>query len=1134
MLDGCWTAAGRLGGESLGFFTMFRKRDLSRWMAWMRVMAGLLLATQNVRSSESKSGDEFFERKIRPVLVERCYKCHSGQSEKLKGGLRLDSREGLIRGGDTGPIVVPGEPHRSRLLEAIRYENQELQMPPKGKLPETEIADIDRWIGMGAPWPSAGNGEQAVSGARGQAAFDLRQRRQEHWAWQSLRRPAVSTVKRGGWRRNPVDDFILAELEKRGLEPAAEADRRTIIRRLYFDLWGLAPSPAEVEEFERETSAGAYERLVDRLLAGPAFGERWGRHWLDLVRYSETLGHEFDYSVPNAWRYRDYVIRALNSDVRYDQWVMEHVAGDLLAQPRMHEQFNESVIGTAFYWFGQQTHSPVDVRQHQADVVENQVDVLSKTFLGLTVACARCHDHKFDAISTSDYYSLYGVLTSSRYGQRSIREADWLSTTGNDLRQLKEEIRHAAAAAWDQEARGLGANLLGALRAGDDSDKTDLDRKRLARWREALKRGRGLNPTHPARAVADLLADKRMIEDAVFARWLTEARKGGSNGGDETEVFVEMGKTPLVDWFRDGEAFQVGTIPRGELIVDGDKLRLLSHAAAHSGELARTAEGVLRSPTFEIGKRYMHLLVSGRESRLNVFVDNFALIQDPIYGSLRRVVNEPAFKWMTVDLGMWKGHRAYLEFSDIAAPDLAGGGQRNGYDRNGWISLAKVVFSESATTPVEEFGGLASLLGKEIDGIRRVDDLVLALERRTRETLAAWNEGSRKDEPSREQIAWLEWLVSNDLLEPEEGSQESHRLRKLRRTFSELEGRVPISERVPAMVDGTGLDEFVFVRGNPRTLGERVPRRFLEALGGTGIFKKGSGRLELAEQMIDEENPLVARVMANRVWLHLFGRGIVATPDDFGVLGRRPTHPELLDWLGDYFRREGEWSIKGLIRLLTTSSTYRMSSRTEQAKASEIDPENLWWHRMPVRRMEGEAMRDTMLALAGRLDRTMFGPPVPLYLDEFMEGRGRPAKSGPQDGNGRRSIYIETRRNFLAPMMRVFDTPVPFTTVGRRTVSNVPAQSLILMNDPFVIAQAEQWAIRVLSVKGDRDERIRRLYAEAFGRTPTAAELQRSMRFLADQGRAYGLRADEAVDSVAVWSDYCHALLNVKEFVFVN
>lgn len=987
----------------------------SRFNTSTRLGLAFLLVLAVVRPGHADPAIEFFEKRVRPVLVEHCYRCHSAEAPRLRGGLRVDSRAALLAGGDTGPALVPGEPAASLLLEAIRYTNVDLQMPPKGKLEEAAIADLARWISEGAVWPAD---TTVAADAAQEEAFNLEARRQAHWSWRPITLQPPPSVQDPAWVRQPTDAFLLARLEEQGLRPAPVAPAAPRVRRLWFDLVGLPPDPGTVEGFAADPSPAAWARLVDSLLASPRFGERWARHWLDLVRYAETLGHEFDYPLPNAWRYRDYVIRAFNEDVPYDRFAREHVAGDLEDPPRRHatEGFNESVIGTGFYWLGQRPHSPVDVKQHQADVLDDQIDVLTKTFLGLTVACARCHDHKFDAISTRDYYALYGILSSARYAQRALVPVAEASPSLSELQALRRALTGLP---------GIGTG------AGSPAD--------------------GAVPEPPTRGAT------------VFADFATQDYKG---------------------WFTEGEAFGRGPVEPGHLIVlTTNQVAVTTRRVAHSAAISRRLEGVLASPTFVITQRFVHVLAAGRASRIKVPVENFTMIRDPIYGGLKRWLDHDGFRWVTFDLGAWLGRRAFLEFHDGRTPDLAEDGGKAGAAPDGYLAVAAVLFDDQTEPP-----GTATGNG----GVRMVS--------------------ISPDSPAAPLLA----------------------------TWHALEAGLPQLPRAPGMIEGTGLDEAVFIRGNPRNPGDVVPRRFLEALSGgdRGIATHGSGRRELARAITAPDNPFFARVLVNRVWLHLFGRGLVPTPDDFGVLGEAPSHPELLDWLADWFRSQGQWSVKRLIRLLVTSHAYQMSSRPADRQAEEADPENRWWHRTPLRRLEGEAIRDAILAVSGRLDVTPFGPSVPAHLTEFMDGRGRPGRSGPLDGDGRRSIYLEVRRNFLSPLMRTFDTPVPFTTVGRRTVSNVPAQSLILLNDPFVQAEAARWAQRVLEDgPTPASERVDRLYRQAFGRAAMPLEQRQAQEFLQAQAARY-----QGVDSTIgdasqdrrVWADLCHVLFNVKEFIYLD
>jgi mono/diheme cytochrome c family protein len=958
------------------------------------VLLTTLLAVAGIARGADEARVQFFETKVRPVLAEHCFACHSGQAKKLKANLLLDTPAGLLKGGDTGPSVVPGHPEQSRLIDAINYRNVDLQMPPKRKLTEQQIADLTAWVKMGAPWPNAPPAAATVPAGEG---FDLEKRKASHWSWQPVRPVTAPPVKNAAWPRNEIDTFILAKLEAKGLTPAPPAERATLIRRATFDLLGLPPTPAEVEAFVNDPSTNAFETVVDRLLASPHFGERWGRHWLDLVRYAETFGHEFDYVIPNARQYPLYVIRALNADVPYDQFVREHVAGDLLPNPRLHptEKFNESLIGSGFWYLGEQVHGPVDVRQHQADRVDNQIDVFGKTFLGLTVACARCHDHKFDAISTKDYYALYGVLESTRMQQAFL---DPEGKVGEVVARMKA-------------IRAEGNRVLGSSGSGSPASAG--------------------SPTPPG-------------------------------------TFETFNHPDYRNWFPTGWAFGDAPTQAREWDSSSRTPRLAPPGVAHSGLLSNKLRGVLRSRSFIVPKESIdyRLAGTGGGAQVRLIIDGYTM--DVYNGVIFPGISFPVdtggkFKWHRQDTKMYAGHRAHLELND---------------EGDGWIAVDEIRFNDDPSTarPSDE----------------KPDESQIA-----------------PSEPLAEFVKRLDAEASN----------------------------LPAPVRALAVTDGEGTDGRVFIRGSHKNLGDPVPRRFLEAIAGKdqSTVSAGSGRLALAQRVTDPSNPLTARVFVNRVWHHLFGRGIVPSVDDFGVMGQPPTHPELLDHLADRFVREG-WSTKKLIRAMMLSATYQMSSRPTGARTNELDPQNTFLHHMPVRRLEAEAIRDAILAVSGRLDRTVYAPTVDVHLTPFMEGRGRPQQSGPLDGAGRRSIYVAVRRNFLPPMMLAFDFPVPFNTIGRRTISNVPAQALILLNDPFVIEQARVWADKVLadtSLTTPR-QRVTMMYQQAFSRAPTEQELDEAIAFLHAQGATLGLPTEQRMNDPRVWADLAHVLFNVKEFIFVN
>ncbi len=1108
------------------------------------VLVGALLAPTAWAASPSPEALEFFEKRVRPLLAENCYPCHG--PTRQRGGLRLDRVDSLLKGGDRGPAIRAGDPEKSLLIRAIRYTDEELRMPPKSRLKEEQIQALTAWVRMGAPVPSA-----ASTPAVGRIAnpsskdFNLAERRQ-HWAYQPVQPRTLPTVRSRDWCTSPIDFFMLAKLEAAGLSPAPPADKRTLIRRLTFDLIGLPPAPADVEAFVHDTAADAWEKVVERLLASPHYGERWARHWLDLVRFAQTLGHEFDFDLFNAWRYRDYVLRAFNQDLPYDQFVLEHLAGDLLPKPRRHptEGYNESILGTGFFWLGEGKHSPVDIRQEQADRIDNQIDVLGKAFLAQTIACARCHDHKFDALATKDYYTLAGYLKSSRYQQAFIDPPERITVKAQQLADLKGPMRAGMLADWAGQTDRTAYYLLAAWRArparpkaGDMTEvarESGLDAACLERWVKALRQGDLNQPQHPLYAWAQLAAEPPAAEpfaarrQALLEKLRTE-QTSARHADARSVVFEDFDYPDYAGWSVTGDAFGLGPSRAGDFLLRTDSsqpiARFVPGGWAHSGLLSGRLEGVLRSRPFTLDKRYIHYRAAGRGSQINLVIDGFPLNRDPIYGGLTLDLKDDALAWRVMDVGMWQGHRAYIEILDSTTslltkplpPEAEAGRPGNGY-----VLVDEIRSSDSSVPPPAAPNPV---------NLQVLDDPAVTslgtLAQRYQQLLTEAVGNGRPDRAAT--VEWLNWLLQSGLLEnsaPPGGS-----LARLVEQSQRLEASIPAPRRALAMADGAGEDEFVFLRGNYKTPGECVPRRLPEVLARSQppAPQDGSGRLELARRLVDPANPLLARVLVNRLWQHHFGQGIVRTPDDFGRMGELPTHPELLDYLAAEFVRRG-WSLKHMHRLMVLSSTYRMASRGDP-RAEQVDPSNRLLHRMPIRRLEAEAIRDALLAIAGRLDCQLYGPGILPYLTPFMEGRGRPKSSGPLDGAGRRSLYLDVRRNFLNPMFLAFDYPIPFTTIGRRSVSNVPAQALTLMNDPFAMQQARIWAERILA---DPDtpaaDRIQHLYQTAYGRPPTAAELDEALSFVAQQGKRYG----SSCDDLRAWADLCHVLINVKEFIFIH
>jgi hypothetical protein len=843
---------------------------------------------------------EFFEKKIRPVLAEKCYGCHGPESKPPQGGLRLDTREGLRKGGDSGPAITPGDPANSLLIEAISYKNPDFKMPPGGKLSDQRIADFTEWVKLGAPDP-----REASAAPPARKGIDFAAAR-KFWSFQPLKQSPPDSS---------IDKFLRAKLEENHLESAPPADKRTLIRRVTFDLTGLPPTPGEVADFLADHSPAAFSKVVDRLLASPHYGEHWARHWLDLVRYAETNGHEFDNDKIDAWRYRDYAIRAFNQDVPYNQFVKEHIAGDLLPEKRLSldRAYWESPLGTSFYWFGEVLNSATDSVKSRADEVDNQIDVLSKTFLGLTVACARCHDHKFDPIPTADYYSLAGILHSTALHETVIDSPD---------RELQ----------------------IASLRSG------------------------------VAPRTGDIVFD--------------DFQKPGYDG-----------------WRITGQAF--GSAPAG--------------GAASSFGGSDRLMGSLTSKPFVMPKLFVHVRMAGSkcDPRLKERAPlRFTVVTNGFKSEQLIPDGSDSQRWRTMRMTKEIGRSCYFEIVD-RSPE-------------GHIAVSKIVFSDSEKPP-----------------------------------------------------------------EPAQAIPES--------TFATI------------AADEDPHDVRIHIRGNHLNLGDPAPRRFLQVIAGGDQppIRNGSGRLQIAEKIASAGNPLTARVIVNRIWKYHFGYGLVRTTDNFGKTGDPPTHPELLDYLARRFI-EGGWSVKAMHRLILSSAAYQMSSRADPA-AAKADPENKLLQHFPVRRLEAEAIRDSILTVAGTLDEQMLGPSVPPYISKFQEGRGQP-ESGPLDGARRRSIYIQVRRNFLTPMFLAFDYPLPISTIGRRSISTVPSQALILMNDEFMELESREWARKLASQESDSRRRVTRMYETAFARPPEDWECADAIEFVKTQS----------------WADLAHVLMNSAEFIYVR
>lgn len=1005
------------------------------------LIAVLTLLDRNASAQLSPDQVEFFESRIRPILAQECYECHNSRGQR-KGGLILDHRVAWQQGGDSGPLLVPGDPAGSLLMQAIRHELPDLKMPKAGaKLDEAIIADFEKWIAMGAPDPRDAPPSEA------QLAADtdweaIRKRRQGWWSFQPITSPPVPEV---AGVVHPVDRFIRARLTTEGLEPSPSADPRTLVRRLHFVLTGLPPSVEEVAAFLADWEAdrrAAVAGRVEALMASPAFGERWARHWMDWVRYADTHGSEGDPEIPHAWRYRDYLIRALNADVPYDQLVREHFAGDLLEQPRIDPTLglNESALGVGHLRMVFHGFSPTDALDERVRFTDDQIGTVTKAFLGLTVSCARCHHHKFDAISQDDYFALYGIFTAPLPATIAVDAPGVLERNRVELAALKPDIRTALADHW---LRSLPADP--------------------AVWQKRLDRA-AADQKHPLHRLGRLSREDAEAWPRARAEResrLVEARRLAGGGETVRRWQITDRKAFLAEWDRYGEGLIDGEpAAAGDftLVTDGDSVvDAILPAGVYSHRLSTRHRAVLASAPFELDGEYdLYVHVAGEGSSVRYAVQHY-----PRSGTIYPVTNLSGgeWRWQRYDVAYWKGDRLHLELATAGdAPILVKDEPRS------WFGVREVrLVKKGAPAPTDP----ADFWLGPIEGA--APEAVVAGLRRTIESWKGGASASFDDE-----AAWfLQGALGGGWL-PNQLDTLPDGVRALVTRYRKLEAAVPLPTRAPGIFERSGRDEPLMVRGNHKELGDPVPRRFLEAIDDTPYATGGSGRLEFARDLVAEENPFTARVIVNRVWHHLFGEGLVATPDNFGRLGEQPSHPELLDYLASRFRSEQGWSLKSLIRDLVLTETWQQAAEPAPA-AAERDPANRLLSHYGIHRLEAEAIRDAVLSVAGQLDGQRYGPPV---------GGGTP----------RRSVYLRVKRNDLDPLLTTFDFPVPASATGRRDVTNVPAQSLTLLNDPFIIDQAGRWTSQL---GGQDDEaRIRYLFEAALSRPPSEIEIAGARDFL--------------------------------------
>lgn len=1082
----------------------------------MRILClSVLLLLSNGQWVLGDETEEFFERRIRPILVVHCYECHSAIASEVKGGLFLDSRPAMLKGGESGPVLVAGKPRESLLLAALKHES--LEMPPGKKLPDTVIRDFSDWIEHGAPDPRDKQADPSEVARRFQEATFAE--RMQWWSLQPLNKEALPKAIRRWSSAHPVDRFIHSRLKKSGLEPAPSADKVTRIRRLAFILTGLPPHPAALERFLEDKSPQAWSSAVQRMLDSDHFGEHWARHWMDVVRYTDTYGYEWDVAAKGAWRYRDYLVRAFNSDVPYDQLVREQIAGDLLPAPRLNPELgiNESLVGPMFYQLGEKRHGDSSEFNgiHQ-EMLDNKIDALSKAFLATTVSCARCHDHKRDPITQAEYYALAGSILSSRWITNTLDLPDRNRQKLASLAASKDQIRQRLAEVWKEELGRLDLQQLSSLPVGD---KVGMEDFRYG-W-QAL------------RATEDSASSLAATWTRLADEYESESLRRAEKNKQDFQLIADLRQDIPPGWHLDGS----GTVKLahcGDFSVSLDSERAiesLTLGGVFTSSLSSKLNGALRTPYLNtITSPFISFQAAGGDFAAHrTVIDNAFLTEKQVY------LKSATAQWQQFSTrpGMADRH-IFIEYvtktSNPNFPPRVGlGGATTAEqeaDPRSWFCVSRVYAHRQAGTPADELGRFAAVYSgappTSLEQLRaRYQDWFVAAVKR-------WN----NDEAVDDDVLLINWLLDAKWIS---NNRDLSGLEPLLNAYKELEHDVLVPQTVNGMADlDPGFDYPLNVRGDYDQLGDPVPRGAPQAvtpMGNHRFESQGSGRLELARILSDRRHPLTARVYVNRIWHWLFECGIVATPSDFGQLGESPTHPELLDWLTVFFL-ENDWSTKKLIELVVTSHTWQQAGVVSE-QGRELDPENRLLHHYPLRRLEAESIRDAMLAASGRLDRQLYGPTVnPPRANE--DGQKR-LFSGPLDGDGRRSIY--TRITIMEPprFLALFNQPKPKIPTGRRDTTNTPSQSLALMNDPFVVDQAQFWANRLVQNEdASVDQRLERMFRTAFARSANQSELSRWREAVHELAQIHAVDSMSILTNEQLWREIAHAVFNTKEFIYIK
>lgn len=1006
-------------------------------MSWVAMIARFIFLstaiTLSLRAAEYPAENlAFFESKVRPVLAEHCYGCHSAtaaEKGRLKARLFVDSKQGLLEGGESGPALVAGKPEESLMLKVLRHQIKDAEMPPKGALPDAVIADLAKWVAMGAPDPRS----QPVAASKKKRVIDT-QAGKEWWAFKPLQKPAPPAVKATDWVRTPVDAFILAKQEAAGLSPNPMASKEKLLRRVTFDLTGLAPTPEERADFLQDTQPDAYSRLVDRLLESKHYGERWGRHWLDVVRFAESNGYEFDAFRPGAYHYRDWVIDALNKDMPYDEFIRMQLAGDKL-RPGEYDGASAAGFLVAGPYPGQITAKTREKIRY--DQLDDMVSTIGNGMLGISMNCVRCHDHKFDPLPQQDYYGIASALARTVHSSSKI------------------DLSHATTQAKLAAHQKAGAPLIEALK---NYERDELP-ERFDEWKHKQM------PVLPSAATWQLFDVQGAA--AQNAR-LTSDRDGR---------VIYLGNKTKDDVY----TLKVITYQKG---LRAFRLDVLSDPAAPNKGPGLSENGNFVLGDVQITARPLDARQKAKPVKLQLKAGAVTFEQKS-YEFAQTVDNSPQTGWgVSPQLG--RNHAGIFEVEGAPA-GFEGGTEFTVILRfSGFFGLgkARLAFTDRPDAKLDEPTDMQNL--------------------RELRALAAANAPA-----SPVSTRWF--------------SRFDERARKLADAVDQHERRRPQPALTEVYTVASGGEDVYFLRrGEVDRKEGKADAGFIQVLMRTNgsqrkwtedeAGRKVDPRIAMAGWMTDAQaggGMLLARVMANRLWRQHLGRGIVATPNDFGSQGARPTHPELLEWLAARLIEDG-WRLKPLHRQIVLSATYMQSGEVNEHNLKR-DPENKLWSQRPARRLEAEAIRDVLLQLGGRLDPRMHGP------------------SEADVASPRRSVYLRVKRSELVPFLTMFDAPEPTQSIGDRGSTTVPTQALALMNSPFVRDMASRFSARIQA--STLEQMIKQASELAFCRQPSGAELERLCAFHDHQKQLIGNKPDAAQQALR---ELCLAMLCLNEFIYVD